>query len=61
LDSSFRTYLYADNISINNGTQQPATFDVGVPFTLEDANGTIMEITVKYINGETSLVEYLHN
>jgi hypothetical protein len=60
-DSSFRTYLYADNISINGGTQQPTTFKVGIPFSLEDANGTIMEITIKYIKGRTSLVEYLYN
>jgi len=60
-DTSFRTYLYADNISINGGMQQPSTFTVGEPFILEDSNGIIMEITVKYIQGRTSLVEYIHN
>ena len=61
LDTSLRTYLYADNIAINGGLQQPASFEVGKPFVLEDANGTIMEITIKFILGRTSLVEYLHN
>lgn len=61
LDTSLRTYLYADNIAINGGMQQPATFVKGKPFRLEDANGIIMDITVKYIKGRTSLVEYLHN
>jgi hypothetical protein len=61
LDTSFRTYLYADNIVINGGMQQPATFKVGEPLILEDSNGVIMKITVKYIQGRTSLVEYIHN
>ena len=61
LDTSFRKYLYADNISINGGMQQPASFEVGEPFILEDSNGVIMEVTVKYIQGRTSLVEYIHN
>jgi hypothetical protein len=61
LDTSLRTYIYADNIAINGGMQQPAIFKVGKPFKLEDSNGIIQEVTVKYIQGRTSLVEYLHN
>jgi hypothetical protein len=61
LDTSNRTYLYADNIAINCGLPQPAYFKVGEPFNLEDFNGIIMIVTVKYIQGRTSLVEYLHN
>jgi hypothetical protein len=60
-DTSFRTYLYADNIAINGGMQQPATFKIGEPLILEDSNGVIIQITVKYIQGRTSLVEYIHN
>ena len=37
LDTYHRTYLYADNIAINGGVQQPATFEVDVPFELQDS------------------------
>jgi hypothetical protein len=60
LDTSFRTYLYADNIAINGGLQQPAPFELNKPFILEDADGRIMEITVKYIKGRTSLVQFVY-
>jgi len=61
LDTSSRTYLYADNISMNREMQQPFAFKIGEPFILEDSNGIKMEVTVKYIQGRTSLVEYIHN
>lgn len=41
LDTSNRTYLYADNIAINGGGQQPAKFAVNEPIELEDCNGTV--------------------
>ena len=60
LDSSNRTYLYADNIAIDGGRNQPATFKVGEPFELEDSNGIIMEVRVLHIQGRTSLLQYVH-
>lgn len=60
LDTHNRLYLYADNIAINGGTQQPATFEVNVPFELEDCNGVIMQARVLHIQGRTSLLEYVH-
>lgn len=59
LDTSQRTYLYADNIAINGGLTQPASFKVNVPLDLEDANGIIMQIIVKDIQGRSSLIEYV--
>ncbi len=59
LDTSNRTYLYADNIAINGGVAQPATFTLNDPFELEDANGVITFVTVKFIAGQTSLLQYL--
>ncbi|HEK1767277.1 TPA: toll/interleukin-1 receptor domain-containing protein [Pseudomonas putida] len=59
LDTSNRTYLYADNIAINSGENQPATFKVGEPFELEDSNGVIMEVRVIYIKGRTSLIQFV--
>lgn len=58
LDTANRTYLYADNIAINGGVQQPATFEVDVPFELEDSNGVIMQIRILHIQGRTSLIQY---
>lgn len=59
LDTLFRLYLYADNIAINGGQQQPATFKLNVPIDLEDCDGTIMQVTIKDIQGRTSLIEYV--
>jgi len=58
LDTSNRTYLYADNIAVNGGEQQPATFKINEPFELEDAIGARFEVTVKLIAGRTSLLQY---
>ncbi len=59
LDTSFRTYLYADNIAIDGGQQQPATFKINEPVDLEDAHGTIMQLTVRDMQGRSSLLEYV--
>jgi hypothetical protein len=59
LDARGRTYLYANNIAIRGGERQPASFEVGVPLSLEDANGTFMQVRVLHIQGDTSLLEYV--
>lgn len=58
LDSSKRTYLYADNIAIDGGVGQPATFAINVPIELEDADGFVVYATVKHIAGEICLIQY---
>lgn len=58
LDTANRTYLYADNIAIDGGKGQPATFEINVPIELEDANGFIVFATVKHIDGRTALLQY---
>ena len=58
LDANNRTYLYADNIAINGGKDQPATFGINEPIELEDANGTIVFATVKHIDGRVALLQY---
>jgi hypothetical protein len=60
LDTINRTYLYADNIAINGGVQQPETFIVDEPFELEDCNGMVMQVRVLFIQGRTSLLQYIH-
>ncbi|MCS0584600.1 TIR domain-containing protein [Massilia pinisoli] len=61
MDTSSRTYLYADNIAINRGVQQPGNFQVDVPLELEDSNGVVMQVRVLHIQGHTSLIEYAHS
>lgn len=59
LDTVNRMYLYADNIAINGGVVQPATFRINEPIELEDANGVVTYVTIKLIDGRTSLLQYL--
>lgn len=59
LDTANRTYLYADNIAINGGRQQPVTFAINEPIELEDCNGNIYVVTVKLISGRTALLQYV--
>jgi hypothetical protein len=59
LDRHNRMYLYADNIAIGGGKQQPSTFEVNVPFELEDCNGVVMQVCVLHIQGRTSLLQYV--
>lgn len=58
LDTEFRKYLYADNIAIDGGKQQPAHFEIDSPLELEDSNGIVMQIRVLQIQGRTSLIQY---
>lgn len=58
LDTSKRTYLYADNIAIDGGKGQPAQFKLNVPFELEDADGTIVYVAIKHIAARLSLLQY---
>jgi hypothetical protein len=59
LDTSSRMYLYADNIAIDGGKNQPATFQLNIPFELEDSNGVVMQVRVLHIQGRTSLLQYV--
>lgn len=58
LDTHKRTYLYASNIAIEGGKQQPVTFEIGTPLRLEDKNANTVEVVFLRIQGESSLLEY---
>ena len=58
LDTSNRTYLYANNISMNGEHKQPYSFVPSVPFELEDAQGAKFEVAVRLIYGRTTLLDY---
>jgi hypothetical protein len=58
LDTSHRTYLYADNIAINGGEGQPATFIINEPIELEDADGAVVYVTVRHIAADVALLQF---
>ena len=59
LDAEDRTYLYASNIAIGGGLQQPVRFVPGEDeLHLMDANGTEVLVRVVAITGRSSLLEY---
>ena len=57
-DTADRTYLYADNIAIEEGRQQPVSFRLGKPMKLTDAFGAELSVTIIDIIGRSALVEY---
>jgi hypothetical protein len=58
LDTSGRTYLYAENIAIDGGKAQPVTFVLNVPMTLEDLDSHLVEIKIVSIISSSSLIDY---
>ena len=57
-DPHDRTYLYASNIAINQGKQQPVLFIPGEILNLTDAAGTSLRVRILDIVGRSALVEY---
>lgn len=57
-DAQDRTYLYASNIAINEGQQQPVTFIPRDDLHLTDANGRELMVRVVTIMGRSALLEY---
>ena len=60
LDTINRTYLYAKNIAVDGGKNQPVNFHINKPFELEDCNGVVMLVRVLHIQGRTSLLQFVH-
>ena len=57
-DNHDRTYLYASNIAINEGKQQPVHFIPGEDLRLTDADGRELMVRIIAIIGRSALVEY---
>lgn len=57
-DTSDRTYLYAANIAINEGQQQPVHFILGEDMHLTDADGRELSVCIVAIVGKSALLEY---
>jgi hypothetical protein len=58
LDSSKRSYLYAENVAINGGEPQPVDFTVNTPLQLEDGYGNLFSIAVTSIDAKSAMVSY---
>lgn len=62
LDSNSRIYLYADNIAINGGKNQPVDFKINEVLQVEDSDGTIMNLLFRFVGGHTTaLIEFVHS
>ncbi|MCY4160146.1 MAG: putative DNA binding domain-containing protein [Bacteroidetes bacterium] len=57
-DNYERMYLYADNISIEEGRKQPVYFMMGKPLRLIDSFGVEASVTIIDIIGRLALIEY---
>jgi len=57
-DASDRTYLYANNIAINQGRPQPVHFAPGEDLHLTDADGHEAQIRILDVVGRSALIEY---
>ncbi|MXW54942.1 MAG: transcriptional regulator [Gammaproteobacteria bacterium] len=58
LDNLDRTYLYADNIAINDGQPQPVHFALNEPIHLTDSSGTRVAICFREMVGASSIFDY---
>ncbi len=59
-DAHDRTYLYASNIAINGGKQQPVHFALGEDLRLTDADGSEAFVRILDVMGRSALLEYRH-
>lgn len=57
-DTHDRTYLYATNVAINDGQQQPVHFLPGEDLHLTDAEGSERVVRIVDIVGRSALLEY---
>lgn len=58
-DTHDRTYLYASNIAIDEGKQQPVQFILGEEVNLTDAEGAKLRVRIVDIVGRSALVQYV--
>ena len=57
-DAHERTYLYASNIAIEQGKQQPVYFALGEDLSLTDAEGREATVHIVEVVGRSALLEY---
>ncbi len=57
-DSQDRLYIYADNISVNDGERQPIPFAIGEELRATDTDGREKRLHIVDVTGRSALVEY---
>ncbi len=58
LDSGKRTYLYADNIAINDADTQPVSFKFGEDLHLVDSNGKALMVRIVDMINRAALLQF---
>lgn len=58
LDSLDRTYLYSDNVAINDGMQQPVHFSLDEPVRLTDSLGATATVWFREMMGTSCVFDY---
>ncbi len=58
LDNLDRTYLYVDNVAINDGMRQPVHFSLEEPVRLTDSMGAIATLWFREMLGASSVFDY---
>lgn len=53
-----RTYLYANDMAINEGKPQPVAFHLGEELKISDRSGSEMTVRIVDIMGQSALIEY---
>ena len=61
LDNLDRTYLYADNVAINDGLQQPVHFTLNEPVQLIDSMGAGATLWFREMLGSSSVFDYQYD
>lgn len=61
LDRFDRTYLYADNVSIDEGRQQPVDFGLNEPVRLTDASGARATVWFREMVGTSCVFDYRYD
>ena len=58
LDTLDRSYLYADNVAVNDGQQQPVRFNLNEPVRLTDSMGTSATLWFREMVGASCVFDY---
>lgn len=57
-DDLDRLYVYADNVAVNDGVQQPAYFRLNEPIKLTDALGSTVTVWFREVIGSSTVFDY---
>ena len=60
IDTLDRTYLYADNVAVNDGQTQPVRFALNEPVRLTDSFGASATVWFREMAGASCVLDYRH-